>query len=56
MADLKFKTRWKTNKGTFLGATRGFSSSMVEIVGGHEYVKKRREFRADGQLCALPPY
>jgi hypothetical protein len=37
----------------FLGATRGFLSSIVEIVGAHEYIKSHREFYANGQLCAL---
>ncbi len=40
-------------KGTFLGATRGFRSSVVEIVGGHEHIKSHKEFCANGPLCAL---
>ncbi len=42
-----------TNKGTFSSATCGFRSSMVEVVGAHEYMKSRREFFANGPLCAL---
>jgi hypothetical protein len=35
-------------KGTFLGAARKFRSSMVEMVGAHEYMKSHKEFCANG--------
>ncbi len=40
-------------KGTSPTANHGSWSSMVEIVGAHEYTKSRWEFSAYGPLCAL---
>ncbi len=42
-----------SNKGTTLGATRGFQSNVADIVGPHEYIKSRSVFWANGPLCAL---
>jgi hypothetical protein len=49
----RFWVIFSTNKGTFLSARRGSRSSMVDIVGAHEYIKSRREFCAHRPLCAL---
>jgi hypothetical protein len=43
----------QANKGTTLGATRGFQFNVENIVGPHEYIKSRSVFWANGPLCAL---